>query len=127
NSGYYATIAIANHAIKCLKEHAEKYPDKPFFEYLAFTVPHFPVMALQDDIAKYKDRFRDGWDVLRAERLKRIREIGLANCELSPRTSGVPAWDTLSPDEKQQWLNRIAVHAAMVDRMDQEIGRVLQQ
>src|SRR6185369_3567961 len=54
---YYSTIAIADDAIKVLKEHAEKYPEKPFFHYLAFTVPHFPVQALPEDIAKYRDTY----------------------------------------------------------------------
>ncbi len=127
DSGFYLTTHIADHAIKCLKEHADKYADKPFFEYLAFTSPHFPLHALPEDIAKYKDRFRDGWDKLREERLKRMKSLGIVDCELSERTPGVPAWDTLSAEEKDQWQIRMSIHAAMVDRMDQEIGRVLDQ
>lgn len=124
---YYTTRYIADHAVKCLKDHAAKSADKPFFSYVAFTVPHFPLQALPEDVAKYKDRFRAGWDVLRKERQERMSKMGLMNCDLSPRTAGVPAWETLSAEEKDAWSMRMAVHAAMVDRMDQEIGKVLAQ
>ena len=76
-SGYYATTAIADHAIKCLKEHAEKYADKPFFHYLAFTSPHFPLQAPAEDIARYRDVYGKGWEVVRAARVKRIKDLEL--------------------------------------------------
>ena len=126
-SGYYATVAIADHAIKCLKEHAEQHSSEPFFHYLAFTCPHFPLHALQEDIARYRGRFRAGWDSLREQRLKRMQAMGLVHCELSVRTPGVEPWQSLSEDERQQWQTRMSIHAAMVDRMDLEIGRVLAQ
>ena len=59
-TGYYSTTAIADHAIKCLKEHAEKHADEPFFLYLAFTAPHFPLQAPPEDIARYREQYRDG-------------------------------------------------------------------
>ena len=126
-SGYYATVAIAEHAIKHLKRHAAENPGKPFFEYLAFTCPHFPLQALEQDIVHYRGRYREGWDSLRAERLSRMRRMGLVNCELSPRTEGVVPWNSLTDEERNGWQARMAVHAAMVDRMDREIGRVLDQ
>src|SRR5262249_22408295 len=61
-TGYYATVAIADHAVKCLKDHAEKHAGKPFFHYLAFTAPHFPLQALPEDIARYRDVYRKGWE-----------------------------------------------------------------
>ncbi len=127
DSGYYATVAIADHAVKCLKQHGAEHPGEPFFEYLAFTVPHFPLQAPQEDIARYRDRFAAGWDALRQQRLARMKQLGLVDCELSPRTPGVPAWDSLSKDEQASWQIRMAIHAAMIDRMDREIGRVLAQ
>lgn len=127
DTGYYATVAIADHAIKCLRDHATAHKDRPFFHYLAFTCPHFPLHALPEDIARYRDRYSAGWDALRGERLARMRAQGIVNCELSPRTPGVPAWDSLSTGEREQWQIRMAIHAAMVDRMDREIGRVLDQ
>ena len=125
--GYYATIAIAQHAIDWLAEHADKHARDPFFLYLAFTCPHFPLQALPEDVARYRGRFKDGWDVLRQRRLDRMHELGIVTCELSARTPGVPAWDSVRPEEKDNWEWRMAIHAAMVDRMDREIGRVLEQ
>ena len=68
---YYSTIAIADHAVKYLKEHATKYSNEPFFEYVAFHCPHFPIQAMPRDIAIYKDRYRSGWEAIREERLER--------------------------------------------------------
>jgi arylsulfatase A-like enzyme len=126
-TGYYATVAIADHAIKCLREHAREHPERPFFQYLAFTCPHFPLQALEADIARYRGRFAAGWDALRAERLVRMRTMGLVSCELSSRTPGVPAWDSLADADRAAWQRRMEIHAAMVDRLDREIGRVLGQ
>jgi len=149
-SNFYLTTFIADHAIKCLKEHAEKYPDKPFFEYLAFTCPHFPLHALREDIKRYRGRYDVGWDVIRQERLARMRKMEIVNCGLSPLQSrtippwnlpeatlkkeigpgeagyAVP-WDTLTDTQKRFQAIKMSIHAAMIDRMDQEIGRVLAQ
>ena len=126
-AGFYATKSIADHAIAHLTDHVRNYSGRPFFEYLAFTAPHFPLQALPEDIARYQHRFDAGWDVLRAQRLDRMKRIGILNCELSARTPGVPAWNAISEKEKYKWSTRMSIHAAMVDRMDQEIGRVLAQ
>ncbi|HLJ56303.1 MAG TPA: arylsulfatase [Chthonomonadaceae bacterium] len=126
-TGYYSTTAIAGHAIDFLKEHTARHADQPFFAYVAFICPHFPLMAPPEDIAKYHGRFDAGWDVLRAQRLARMRRLGIVDCELSPRTPGVPAWSTLSPAERAAWSAHMEIHAAMVDRMDREIGRVMTQ
>lgn len=127
DSGYYSTTNIAEHAISCLKDHAANYKDRPFFSYVAFISPHFPIMAPAADIEKYKGRFRDGWDKLREQRLQRMKKLGIVDCGLSARTPGVPAWETLPEADKEMWQARMEVHAAMVDRMDHEIGRVVAQ
>lgn len=147
-SGYYATTAIADHAIECLKEHAAEHADRPFFHYLAFTAPHFPLHALPEDIARYRETYRRGWEAVRAERWERQKELGLAEGELSAveQDVGPPyhfpeALETLGPGEVNRplpWteLNeeqrefqsaKMAIHAAMIDCMDREIGRVLDQ
>jgi arylsulfatase len=147
-SGYYATTAIANHAIKCLREHAEKYGDRPFFEFLAFTSPHFPLQAPAEDIARYQTRYLKGWHVLREERWKRMRQLGIGGSKLSPveRELGPPyaypeaikklgpnevnlpfPWGDLTESQREFQAAKMAIHAAMVDRMDREIGRVLEQ
>ncbi|MBI2948049.1 MAG: arylsulfatase [Verrucomicrobia bacterium] len=147
-SGYYTSTAIANHAIKCLKEHAEKYAAQPFFEFLAFTSPHFPLQAPEEDIARYRDKYLRGWDVMRDERWRRMQALGIGGNALSAveREVGPPyqfpdalkklganevnrplPWSELNPAQREFQANKMAVHAAMVDRMDREIGRVLDQ
>lgn len=148
DSGYYTATAFADHAIRCLKEHAEKYPGQPFFSYLAFTEPHFPLQAPAEDIARYRDHYLRGWDKVREERWKNLRERGIVNCALSPlETEVLPPgfdakllekvgpgemeravpWDQLTGEQKQFQATKMAIHAAMIDRMDREIGRVLEQ
>jgi len=150
SDGFYATKAIADHAVDFLKGHARDHKSDPFFFYLAFTSPHFPLHALQEDIAQYKDRFAEGWDVTRARHHKRMREMDLINCDLSKLEAGVyppwntPAqqqvarfgpgevptavpWVTLTREQKEFQRTKMAIHAAMITRMDREIGRVLSQ
>jgi len=147
-SGYYSSTAIADHAIKCLKEHAEKYPDKPFLEYLAFTAPHFPLHAPAEDIARYRKKYLAGWDAMREERWQRLKELKIGVTALSAieREIGPPytfpdaikklgpneltrplPWKDLNAEQREFQANKMAVHAAMVDCMDREIGRVLAQ
>lgn len=147
-SGYYSTTAIADHAIKCLKEHAEKYSAQPFLQYLAFTVPHFPLQAPDGDIAPYRKRYRAGWDALRDARWQRMKRMKIGGAALSAieRDLGPPyaypdaikqlgpnelnrplPWKNLSAEQQEFQASKMAIHAAMVDRMDREIGRVLAQ
>jgi arylsulfatase A-like enzyme len=145
---YYATAAIAEHAVRTLREHARIHADKPFFHYLAFTAPHFPLHAPDADIAKYKDRYNKGWNVIAEQRHARLLETGIVRHALPEmeREVGPPyalpeqvsklgsnevnrpvPWSELS--EAQRWFQsqKMEIHAAMVDRMDREIGRVLAQ
>lgn len=147
-SGYYATIATADHAIDCLKDHAANHKEKPFFHYIAFIAPHFPLHALPEDIARYLDKYLAGWDKMRAARFARQREMGLTNAALSTleREVGPPydfpdameklgsgeinrplPWSGLTEEQKRFQATKMAIHAAMVDRMDREIGRVIEQ
>jgi arylsulfatase A-like enzyme len=146
--GYYSSTAIADHAIKCLQDHAKNHSGKPFFEFLAFTAPHFPVQAPAADVAKYRKTYLGGWDAMRADRWKRLQELkvggtGLAAIErdlgppypfpkaiekLGPNELNRPLpWSDLSAEQREFQACKMAVHAAMVDRMDREIGRVLSQ
>lgn len=146
--GYYATIATADHAIECLKDHAANHVGKPFFHYIAFIAPHFPLHALPDDIAKYRDRYLAGWEAMRAERHARQLKIGLVNTPLSALETEVGPpyhfpesleklgpgevnrplpWDSLTDEQRRFQATKMAIHAAMIDRMDQEIGRILGQ
>jgi arylsulfatase len=147
-SGYYSTAAIADHAIRCLKEHADQYPDQPFLEYLAFTAPHFPLHAPAEDIARYRTKYLAGWDTMRQERWQRLQELKIGGTSLAAieRDLGPPhhfpdalkklglnevnrpiPWKNLAAAQQEFQARKMAIHAAMVDRMDREIGRVLDQ
>ncbi|NOZ62558.1 MAG: arylsulfatase [Calditrichaeota bacterium] len=121
--GFYMTDAIADHAVEMIKNYANS--DKPFFLYTAFTAPHWPLHALKEDIEKYRDKYLDGWDVLREKRRERMISLGLIDEKwgLSKRDNRVPPWERA---EHKQWeAMRMAVYAAQIDRMDQGIGRIL--
>jgi len=87
--GYYLTIATADHAIECLKDHAANHTQKPFFHYLAFHAPHFPLHALPEDIAKYEGKYAEGWDKIRESRFARQKKLGIVNTSLSPLEQNV--------------------------------------
>ena len=147
-SGYYATIAIADHAIDCLKDHAANHAGQPFFHYVAFIAPHFPLHALPQDLAQYRDKYLAGWEAMREVRFGRQKEMGIVNTTLSAleRNVGPPyafpdaikqlgpgevnrplPWGELSDEQRRFQATKMAIHAAMVDRMDQEIGRIIAQ
>ncbi|MBI2422623.1 MAG: sulfatase-like hydrolase/transferase [Candidatus Hydrogenedentes bacterium] len=120
--GFYMTDAIGDHAVQCIEEHDAS---APFFQYVAFTAPHWPLHAPEETVAKYAGQYGQGWDVLRQERHARMLEMGLVRPEwpLSPRDDEVPAWEDRDP--ALDWERRMRVYAAMVDRMDQNIGRIV--
>lgn len=147
----FSATAITDHALECLKEHQKECAETPFFHYVCYTTPHFPVQAEQADIDKYMDRYNEGWDVMRERRWRRMRDMGMVNCDLSAREPDVPApyylahkeewdeqygpgeieyavaWDSLTSEQKRFQATKMAIHAAMVDRTDREIGRLLDQ
>jgi len=124
---YYFTDEIGNNAVQFLDEQNKE--NKPFFLYLAFTAPHWPLQAKLVDIAKYRGKFDEGWDVLREKRIKKLKENGilLADQTIAPRDPEVPEWNKLTYDEKQFWKAKMEVYAAMVDNMDQNVGKVLEK
>ena len=122
--GFYCTTDFTDYAVKCIEEHES---DNPFFVYLSYTAAHWPMHAPPEDIAKYKGKYDEGWDAMRANRYARMKEIGLIKPEwdLTPRDSFVQPWN--DDIEDREWeLANMEVYAAMVDNMDQGIGRVIQ-
>lgn len=121
----YLTQAITDFAIKSLDELKDQ--QTPFFLYLAYNAPHWPIQALPEDIARYKGTYRDGWDSLRVRRYRKLVASGLIKKEwnLSERFADAPDWNALSPAERDGWDTRMAIYAAMIDRMDRCIGDVL--
>jgi arylsulfatase A-like enzyme len=121
---YYLTDAIARNASTYIED-AAKRPD-PFFLYVGFTSPHWPLHAFESDIERYKGRYRDGWDALRAERHERMIRAGLVDKKwgITPRDEEVPAWKDEPHREWQQ--RRMEVYAAQIDRMDRNVGTILE-
>ena len=133
---FYGTDALTDYALDFLAQ-ARSTPSDPWFLYLAYNSPHFPLQARPEDAAKYAAKYRAGWDVLRAERLSRMKKLGLvaARTKLTPRSrywgyrqteaQENPAWDRLPEERRLDLARRMGIYAAMVDRMDQNIGRIL--
>lgn len=121
---FYYTNAISDNAVRFLEQHRAESPDQPFFLYVAYTAAHWPMQAPDEAIAKYKGKFDDGYAPLREARFQRMKEIGLIpeDAELSP---GSDDWGDV---ENKEWEARCKeVYAAMVEIMDDGVGRIVQQ
>jgi arylsulfatase A-like enzyme len=119
----YLTDLWADHAASYVTELAQE--KKPFFLYTAFNAPHWPIQAPEADVQKYATRYAAGWDALREERHNKQLAMGIVSSKwaLSPRDPRVPAWD--KAEDKEWEIRRMAVYAAMIDHLDQGIGRIL--
>ncbi len=123
---YYFADAITDKAINYIEESHEE--NEPFFLYYAHCAPHWPIMAKPEDIAKYKDTYKDGWEKLRNDRYKRQQAMGIfgdTKVDNLPVMDHGRKWDSLSEQEKEYEARKMAVHAAMVDNIDQNLGRLL--
>ncbi|EHP42168.1 arylsulfatase [Cupriavidus basilensis OR16] len=123
---YYCSDDWTDKAIGWLKAHQGASPDKPFFLYLAHNAPHVPLQAKPQDIERYAGEYDQGWDEIRRQRYERQRAQGVipADWQLSDRGSNIPAWDQLTPEQRSLYAHYMAVYAAMVDNIDQNIGRL---
>lgn len=122
DGSFYMTDAFTDNAVRFIEgQDAEK----PFFLYLAYTAPHWPLHAKPADIAKYAAKYAMGWDELRRQRFARQAEVGIRDerWTLSERNPGVPAWE--EAEDKSLWERRMEVYAAMIDCLDQGVGRVV--
>jgi len=122
---FFYTDAIVDNAIKFASDHKQQNASDPFFMYVAFTCPHWPMHAREHNIAKYKGKYAGGWDALRKTRHQRMIKMGIVNkdWEATARDSSAPAWQDA---ERKDWhQRRMEVYAAMIDCMDQNIGRLI--
>jgi len=130
DKNFYTTNAFTDYALRFLDEAAQR--EKPFFLYLAYNAPHYPLHALPEDIEKYRGKYMKGWDLIRRQRYERMIKLGLIDKKWAMSMRGadrhksfsdIPPWEQVE-DKQAEDLN-MAVYAAMVDRMDQNIGRIL--
>jgi arylsulfatase A-like enzyme len=146
DASFYSTTEIANRALMQFDQHASQHPNSPFFSFVAFTAPHFPLQAPRDLVDQYLERYRDGWDRIRRERWSRMQDLGLgdhaseverelgppypfpdAMKKLGPGEVNRPLpWSELNAEQQAFQVGKMAVHAAMVESMDQEIGRLIE-
>jgi arylsulfatase len=122
---FYYTEAITHEAVAFVREHRRQHPRQPFFLYVAYTAPHWPLHACPEDVARYAGAYDIGWDALREQRMRRLRESGILDetTRLSARDPTQPAW-VAAADQGWQ-ARRMEVYAAQVDRMDQGVGRIV--
>lgn len=126
-SDYYCSDDWTNKALGWLKSHVASDPQKPFFLYLAHNAPHVPLQAKPEDIEKYAGLYDKGWDAVRAQRYACQTASGLVpeSWPLSPRSPDIPAWNELSPSAQKLYARYMEIYAAMVDSIDQNIGRLI--
>lgn len=121
---YYSTDAFTDYAINFIEE---KEDNNPFFLYIAYNAPHWPLHAKQEDVNKFLGKYMEGWDILRQKRFERQVKMGLFDASLgvSPRDENVRPWSKLDEDQKSQSDLRMAVYAAQVYSVDYNIGKLL--
>lgn len=124
---FYLTTAISDSSVRYIDQHFTEGNKNPFFLYVAYTAPHWPLHALQKEIDKYKERYLAGWDKLREERFERQKALGLfsEHVKMSPRDTQIEAWDSLTAEQQEEMAMRMAIYAAQIDIMDQGIGQIV--
>ena len=125
---YYMTDGLGDNAVAFIEDAVTNHGDQPFFMYLAFNAPHTPLQAPVDLINKYRGSYMDGWNLMRQEKWERQKALGLIDpgWQLSNLRDDIPAWDSLTTAQKEAEDHRRSVYAAMMDSVDQNIGKVLQ-
>ncbi|HUT25208.1 MAG TPA: arylsulfatase, partial [Sumerlaeia bacterium] len=125
--GFYYTDAISDTAIEFINDHVKARPDDPFFAYVAYTAPHWPLHAPKADVDRYRGKYMMGWDRLREERHARMIEMGIVDAAwpMTPRDETATSWDEVDEEKRQDMDWRMAVYAAMIDIMDQGVGRIV--
>lgn len=123
--GFYSTVANVDHALRFLGE--ARAAQQPWFLYLAFNAPHAPLQPLEADYKRYLGKYDGGWDEMRAARVAKQKQLGVLGADVaaSPRPEHIPAWEKLSPEMRRWESRRMAAYAALIDRVDQELGRLI--
>jgi len=122
---FYSTHAFTDYGIQFIEERDKA---KPFFMYMAYNAPHYPLQAPEAEVMKYKGKYMDGWQKVRDDRFARLKELGIidANAEMSDGEKVIGGWDNLSEESRIDMDLRMATYAAMIDIVDQQVGRLVQ-
>ncbi len=125
---YHLSTDLVDRSIGYIADHLTATPEKPFFLYLAFGACHFPLHAPADDVRRHRGRYDAGWDVIRAQRFERQREIGIvpADAKLAPRNPNVPAWSDLGDVERRVAVRGQEVYAAFLEHTDRQLARLIE-
>ncbi len=119
---FYTTDAFTDYALEWMDEQQE---DKPFFLYMSYTAPHDPLMAWPEDIEKYRGKYKEGYEAIRNTRFQKQKELGLISADYPLSKATFRNWEDLSEKQKKEEDLKMAVYSAMIDRLDQNIGRLL--
>ena len=123
DSTYYSTDAFTNAALEWIDTSSKE--TKPFFLYLSYTAPHDPLMAWPEDIAKYRGKYKVGYEAVRQQRFAKQKELGLIPKDFTLSAPTHVPWESLSEAKKEEEDLKMAIYAAMIDRLDYNIGRVM--
>lgn len=123
---YYTTDAFTNKAIEFIDLSKSENQEKPFFLYLSYNAPHWPLQAPKKNIDKYRGKYINGWESLRIERYQRMIDMGLIDSSWNLSNNDIISWNSLSDEKKEEMDLRMAIYAGMIDRMDQNIGRLIE-
>ena len=123
SKGFYSTTAFTDYAIKYIEERDK---DKPFFMYVAYNAPHYPLQVPKEDVMKYRGKYKEGWSVLREKRLTRMKELNIITQDTELSKPKTKANHGQSLDEEKDTMDlHMAAYAAMIDIVDQNIGRMV--
>lgn len=130
HDGFYSTDAFTDQALAFLRESASNAPARPFFLYLPYNAPHWPLQAPEEDIARQRGKYDAGWQAVRQARLQKMIELGIvpAGQGMVPMDRGnQKTWHELSAEQRQDWTRRMEVYAAQIEHLDRAVGRVLEE
>ncbi|MCB1233121.1 MAG: sulfatase-like hydrolase/transferase, partial [Verrucomicrobiae bacterium] len=121
---WYTTDVFTDYALRFIDQVREQ-DDEPFFLYLAYNAPHFPLHAKPEELAKYRDKYHDGWHQYRLQRYRRLVELGIIDDRWALSQLDAKTWKSLTDAQREDMTFKMALFAAIVDRLDQNIGRVI--
>lgn len=125
DKNYYTTDVFTDKAIEYINTTKSENKDKPFFLYLAYNAPHWPLQAPKEDIDKYRGKYMGGWENIRLQRYESMKDMGIIDQSWNLSHDAIVSWNSLDEEKKQEMDLRMSIYAAMIDRMDQNIGRLV--